>query len=206
MAADYKSVKRHFENSTPHFTYIHCRNHRLALRFAHLAPQYKLFEKFDLLLLSLFLFMKNSSVKQTIFEEVPSAYGLISLKLIKATVTRWLSHGKAVQRVLDRYEAFMAALDAIYVRKKEPAVLGVRDELVKPNTIATMCFLADVLQLTNILQCVLQGSKLNFLQLKYEVEKLIGKLKTKYDVLSQPGSYFEKLNDFIEISQRSSGT
>ena len=69
-----------------------------------------------------------------------------------------------------------------------------------------MCFLADVLQLTNILQCVLQGSKLNFLQVKYEVEKLIGKLKTKYDVLSQPGSYFEKLNDFIEISQRSSGT
>ena len=112
-----------------------------------------------------------------------SAYGLILLKLIKAAVTRRLSHGKAVQRVLDRYEALVAALDAIYIREKEPVVLGVRDELIKPNTIATMCFLADVLQLTNTWQCVLQGSSLNFLLVKSEVEKLIGKLKAKSDIL-----------------------
>ena len=200
MAYDHKGVKRHFENSTPHFIYIHSKNHRLALSFAHLVPQYEVFKKFDLLLLNLFLLMKNSSVKQAISEEVQSAYELISLKLIKAAVTRWLSHEKAVQRVLDRYEALVAALDAIYIRKKEPGILGIRDELFKPNTIATMCFPADVLQLTNILQCVLRGSRLNFLQIKSEVEKLIRKLKIKYDDMSQPGSYFEKLNDFIEIS------
>ena len=74
-----------------------------------------------------------------------STYKLILLKLIKAAVTRWLSHGKAVHQVLDRYEALMTALDAIYIRRKEPTVLGVRDELVKPNTNATVCFLADVL-------------------------------------------------------------
>ena len=78
----------------------------------------------------------------------------------------------------------MTALDAIYIRRKEPSVLGIRDELVKPNTIAAMCFLADVLQLTNILQCVLKGSRLNFLQVKSEVEKLIGKFKIKYDDMS----------------------
>ena len=205
MTSDHKGIKRHFENSTPRFTYVHCKNHRLALCFAHLVPQYEVFEKFDSLLLNLFLLMKNSSVKQAIFKEVQSAYGLILLKLIKAAVTKRLSHGKAVQRVLDRYEALVAALDAIYIREKEPVVLGVRDELIKPNTIATMCFLADVLQLTNTWQCVLQGSSLNFLQVKSEVEKLLGKLKAKSDDMSQPGSYFEKLNDFIEISQRSQG-
>ena len=30
------------------------------------------------------------------------------MKLIKAAVTRWLIHGKAVQKVLDHYEVFSA--------------------------------------------------------------------------------------------------
>ena len=41
---------------------------------------------------------------------------------IMAVTTRWLSHGKALERVLDHYEALVATLDAIYLRKKEPAV------------------------------------------------------------------------------------
>ena len=43
-------------------------------------------------------------MKQSIFNEVESAYGLDSLKLIKAAVTRWLSHGTAAEQVLDRFE------------------------------------------------------------------------------------------------------
>lgn len=96
-----------------------------------------------------------------------NAYELRALKLIKAVVTRWLSHGKAVQRVLDRYEALVASLDAIYLRKQEPAVRGLRDELIQPKVIATMCFLADVLQSTNTLQIILQGArKLIFFRVK----------------------------------------
>ena len=74
------------------------------------------------------------------FEEVQQAYNLSSLKLIKAAVTCWLSHGQAFQRVLDRYEALVAALNAIYLRKQEPAVRGLCDNLIKPITIATLCF------------------------------------------------------------------
>ena len=40
------------------------------------------------------------------------------MKLIKAVTALWLSHGKAVERVLDRYEALVASLDAIYLGKK----------------------------------------------------------------------------------------
>ena len=43
-------------------------------------------------------------------------------RLIMAVTTRWLSHGKVLERVLDHYEALVATLDAIYLRKKEPAV------------------------------------------------------------------------------------
>ena len=96
-------------------------------------------------------------VKQAIFEEVQNVYGLTSMKLIKAAVTRWLNHGKAAQRVLDCYEVLVAALDAIYMRKMEPVVCGVRNDLVNPTTIATLCFLADALHITNIYKAFCKG-------------------------------------------------
>ena len=88
-----------------------------ALSFTHLIPKYDDFVKFDSLLLNLYLLLKNSTVKSNIFEEVPNAYGLKLLKLIKAVTTRWLSH----ERVLDCYKALVALLDSIYLRKKEAA-------------------------------------------------------------------------------------
>ena len=44
------------------------------------------------------------------------------LKLMKVVTTLWLSHKKAVERLLDPYEALVTSLDGIYLRKKEPAV------------------------------------------------------------------------------------
>lgn len=67
------------------------------------------------------------------------------MKLIKVAVNRWLSYGKVAQRILDCYEVLVEALDAIYMRNRKPAVRVVRDDLVNPTTIATLCFLADVL-------------------------------------------------------------
>ena len=149
MAGEHAGLKQLLAAATYHFVYIHCQNHRLALCFAHLIPKFPDFENFDSLLLNLYLLMKNSSVKQSIFEEIQQAYELPSLKLIKAAVTRWLSHGQAGKRVLNRYETLVASLDQIYVRKHEPAVLRLRDSLVKMKVIAALCFLTDVLLSTN---------------------------------------------------------
>ena len=44
------------------------------------------------------------------------------LKLIKVVITRWLSHRRAAERVLERYEPLIAALDEMSLRKKEPVV------------------------------------------------------------------------------------
>ena len=84
-------------------------------------PKYD-FVKFGNLPLNLYLLLKNSTVKSNIFKEFQNAYGLKSLKLIKAVTTPWLSNGKAVERVLDCYEALVPSLDAIYLRKKELVV------------------------------------------------------------------------------------
>ena len=149
MAGEHNGLKSRIGKVVPHFIYLHCRNHHLALCFTHLIPQFKQFENFDGLLLNLYLLLKNSNLKQSIFEEVQQAYNLSSFKLIKAAFTRWLSHGQDGQRVLDRYETLVAALDAIYLRKREPAVRGLCDDLIKTITIATLCILTDVLLMTN---------------------------------------------------------
>ena len=91
-----------------------------ALSFTHLIPKYDDFVKFGSLLLNSYLLLKNSTVTSNIFKEIHNACGLKLLKLMKAVTTRWLSHRKAVQRVLHPYEALVASLDAIYLRKKEP--------------------------------------------------------------------------------------
>ena len=111
---------------------------------------------------------------------------------------------KTGQKVFDRCEALIAALDAIYLRKQDPAVRGLRDDLIEPITITTLCILTDVLLRTNSMQRFLQSSRLNFVEIPKEKEKLIEKLKTKYDSPSSPEtSYFGKFESFLNIASRS---
>ena len=70
MLGEHNGVTVHFKENCSHHSSIHCRNHRLALCFSHLIPFYKQFENFDGLLLNLYLMLKNSTVKTSIFEEV----------------------------------------------------------------------------------------------------------------------------------------
>ena len=89
------------------------RNYHLAWCFTHLIPQFDEFKNFDSLLLNLYLLLKNSSMKQSIFNEVQCAYGLDSLKLIKDAVTCWRSHGTAAQLVFDCFEPLVASIGAM---------------------------------------------------------------------------------------------
>ena len=113
MASKHVNVKQLLKTATYHFMYIHCISHQLALCFAHLMLS---------LLLNLCLLLRNSSVKQSTFEEVHQACNLLFLKLIKAAMTCWLYHGQAGKSVLERYETPMASLNKIYFRKHEPDV------------------------------------------------------------------------------------
>ena len=83
----------------------------------------------------------------TIFEETQNTYCLTSTKLSALEL-----------RVLDRNKILVKALDAIHMRKMEPAVRGVTDYLLNPITITTLFFRAKVFHFTNIFQCVLQKS------------------------------------------------
>ena len=130
MSGQLNGVKAHFEKLSGHTSYVHCRNHRLALCFVHLIPKFPLFTHYDSFLLNLYLLFDYSSVKNNILREVQAAYGSRPLTLIKPVPTRWLSHGNASKRVLDRYVEIIATLDAVYQKKQDAAVLGILQELL----------------------------------------------------------------------------
>lgn len=198
MSGELNGVQALFKTTSSHLSYIHCRNHRLALCFAHLKGQFPEFLEYDSLLLNLFLVFKNSTVRMSTFSDMQELYGMQSLKLIKAAVTRWLSHGKASQRVIDRFMPLVSALDEIYRKRREPAIKGVRDQLVEPKMIALLCYLTDIIALTNDLQIFLQASRLNFLGIPKKVEALLGKLREKINNPSIPGSNFAKLDELLD--------
>lgn len=52
-------------------------------------------------------------------------------------------------------------------------------ELIRPSNIVTVCFLGDILKATNVLQTVLQSSRLNYLETQIEVENLVKTLNAK---------------------------
>ena len=98
----------------------------------------------------------------------------------------------------------IAVLDGIFLQKHEPAVRDLRDELIKPTTIATLCILTDVTMMTNTMQKYPQSSRLNILGIPREKEKLIEKLNAKYDSPSDSSdSYFGKLESFFNIAKQS---
>ena len=176
MMGVHNGVQAHFKKGCSHHSSIHCRNHRLALCFSHLTPWHKPFENFDGLLLNLYLLLKNSSVKTLIFNEIQQSYNQPSLKLIKAATTRRLSHGRAAERILDRYQALVEALETVYGRKQEPAVSGVSKNWLKQR-LSPLCCLSDVLECTNSLQVFLQTARLNFLDLPFQVKTVADKLE-----------------------------
>ena len=85
-----------------------------------------------------------------------------ALTVVKAAVTRWLSHGAACKRCRERYSVIVEALDNIIVKNPKPELTGYRSQLVDFTTIPKIFILEDVLSITNILLLVLQADHKDF--------------------------------------------
>ena len=72
--------------------------------------QFKNFRKFANLLSSLYLLLKENTVRQAIFDEMWKACDLPSLLLIKVAVTRWFSKNKATLCDLDWWDLLLQHL------------------------------------------------------------------------------------------------
>ena len=85
-----------------------------------------------------------------------------SLNVIKAAVTRCLSHGAACKRCRERCRMILGSLDDIITRTPGPELIGYRDEMLNAQTALQITFLEDVLTVTNTLSLVLQSDHKDF--------------------------------------------
>ena len=109
-----KDLQRRIRNESPFNIYVNCWNHRLALCFTHLMKMKdfrELLVEFDSLLLGLWKLFRYSPKRGSVLEKVQISYQKKSLKILKAYTTRWLSHGIACKRVLERFEELLITLD-----------------------------------------------------------------------------------------------
>ncbi|XP_052245734.1 uncharacterized protein LOC127854716 [Dreissena polymorpha] len=126
MSGEVSGLQRRIRHLSPICLYMNCRNHRLALCLKHLMKNYPVLVDADALLLAIWKLFHYSPQRFQVLKAIQEAYGDEKLTLIRAATTRWLSHGNACVRFIDRYEACLDALAAIYDAKKEPEVYGLR--------------------------------------------------------------------------------
>ena len=145
MSGEISGLQRRICHISPHSMYVNCRYHRLALRFKHLIDQFSRLAKLDKLLLGLWKSFHYIALNRSILTEIQKAYGMKSLHLVKAVVTRWLSHGAACKRCLEKYEEILEALDQVLVAKPNPEISRYQSDLLEPSTVLELSLLDDIL-------------------------------------------------------------
>ena len=202
MSGTHKGLQRRMTNASPFAVYINCRNHRLALCLKHLTKSYPLLSEVDNTLLSLYNLFEFSPQKLAVFLAVQEAYGQRPLILVRASMTRWISHLHASVRFIERYESLLDALDNLYAEFKQPEVFGIRHFVVRRDIVALILLLCDVLRPVNFLSLYLQEDQVNFTHLDTRVKQTLDDLHqliAKYQSGNYAESDFEKCEEIFEV-------
>ena len=202
MSGEKNGVQRRYRNCARYSIYVNCRCHRLALCFKHLMAQFPWLQTNDTLLLGLWKAFHYSSLNRHIFTTLQEAYGSKALQLVKAAVTRWLSHGAACRRCRERYVELVESLDQILTQNKNAEWLGYRSTLLEAKTVLEITFLEDVLSITNALCLLLQSDRKDFGAISRAVEST---LTTLNNIKSDPNSpNLKSFKQSADIIQRKS--
>ena len=136
MSGEHTGLQRRIHNLAPFSVYVNCRCHRLTLCFKHLFGQFAWLESIDTLLLGLCKAFYYSGKNCNILRSLQEAYGIKALNLVKAVVTRWLSHGAACKRCRERYHIITEALDDIISTINNLELVTYRNTLLDRNCLS----------------------------------------------------------------------
>ena len=95
MPGEISGLQRRIRHITAHSMYVKWRCYRLTLCFKHLIDQFSWLAKLGKLLLRLWKSFHYSALNRSVLTVIQKACGIKALHLVKAVVTRWLSHGAA---------------------------------------------------------------------------------------------------------------
>ena len=207
MSGEHRGLGRRIRHISPHALYLNCRNHRLALCLVHLLIHYPALVELDSVMLCLWKLFKNSTVRTAVFDNAQMAD---EVKILRAALTRWLTHGKTAIRITSRFKQLIAALDTLYATRRDDDAKGIRDRLLRPTTIM-MLLLAEALVPMNIFSCFLQTRHLTYLTAMEKFKSCVSSLNAiKRKILSfDPHAnstphglkYFGNVIEFLLISK-----
>ena len=143
-SGDRNGLKRHLEHIVPMLRLIGCNNHKLALCFKHLIPQFPSINDTDTFLLNLWRFFKYQPLAKNFLEENASMYGQDPVTAVCPSETCWTSHERACKAFHKGYKQFLDALAVCYNEHKESEALGLFILAVTPEIIATVLMLLEV--------------------------------------------------------------
>ena len=83
MSGERSGLQRRFRHEVPHTKYINCRDHKLALVFVHLLPNFKALQNVDSVLLSSWKMMKYSTGRNAVFGEAQETLGRKNVNSLK---------------------------------------------------------------------------------------------------------------------------
>ena len=83
MKGERSELQRRFRCEVPHTKNINCRNHKLALVFVHLLPNFKALQNVDSVLLSSWKMMKYSTGRNAVFGEAQETLGRKNVNSLK---------------------------------------------------------------------------------------------------------------------------
>ena len=198
MSGKQSRLQRRFRHEVPQTKYINCRNHKLALVFVHLLPDFKALQNVDSVLLSLWKMVNYSTMKNAVFGEAQETFGKKKRKLLKATGTRWLSHGETSKSLVSRYSCLIDALDTILEKGADQEVKGLRGELLNPDTALFLLLLTDILSFKNRFSLFLQRKNLIFADITNKFNAL--KHSISEHMIHDGSSFKEHSKSFLKIS------
>ena len=109
-SGEQNGLKRHLEHIFPMLRWIGCNNHKLALGFKHLIPQFPSINDTDVFLLNLWKFFKYRPLAKNLLEESASMYGQNPVTTVCSSETCWTSHERACKAFYKGYKQFLDGL------------------------------------------------------------------------------------------------
>ena len=116
-----------------------------------------------------------SPKKGAILESVQNIYGKKPLKMLKATVTRWLTHGRVSKRILDCFRELVETIDQFCLTTAESEARGYRALLTNHKAFFCVCFMTAVLSIMSTLSLVLQKEGALPVDIQCSVDLTLGK-------------------------------
>ena len=123
------------------------------------------------------------------------------MKILRAATPRWLTHGQASKRVLDRFEEIIATLNSICEDTFEPELRCYRADMMEQVNISTLCLMTNILGIISFFSLVLQKQERKFTDIKVIMESTLKTWNLSSTMLSEQ---FKNVISLLNTKNKSS--